>query len=269
MEPLLLWPEGAPLAQGSTDEDCPALFPYLLEGESRAAVIVIPGGGYVMRAEDHEGDAIARWLNSIGISAFRLRYRVSPYRYPSALLDVQRAIRTVRANAERFSVDPNRIGVLGFSAGGHLASTAATLFEEELGVPKDELDRTISARPNLAILCYPVITLKDPYTHEGSRLHLLGENPDPKRVEFLSTENRVTAKTPPTFLWHTAEDGYVPPENSLAFAAALSRHKVPFDLHIYQKGHHGVGLGADIEHTNEWSSACASWLRMQGFASNG
>ncbi|MBB6638219.1 alpha/beta hydrolase [Cohnella thailandensis] len=267
MEELLLWPEGAPLAQGTAPEDRPALFPYLLEGQERAAVIVCPGGGYGMRA-DHEGEPIARWLNTLGISAFVLRYRVAPYQYPSALLDAQRAIRTVRANAERFSVDPNRIGILGFSAGGHLTSAAATLFNEELNVAKDELDAAVSARPDLAILCYPVVTLQSPFTHEGSRSNLLGTNPDPERVVYLSSEERVTAETPPTFLWHTADDGAVPVENSLAFAAALSRHKVPFDLHVYQHGRHGLGLADDQEHTREWTAACASWLKLNGFSGN-
>ncbi|THF79897.1 alpha/beta hydrolase [Cohnella fermenti] len=265
MEELLLWPEGAPLAHGTTDEDRPAIFPYLAEGDNRAAVVVCPGGGYGTRAH-HEGEPIALWLNSLGISAFVLRYRVAPYKYPCALLDAQRAIRTVRANAERFNLDPSRIGILGFSAGGHLTSAAATLYNEETGTPKDELDAAYSARPDLAILCYPVITLKPPYTHGGSRLNLLGADVSPERIEYFSSEERVTPDTPPCFLWHTADDAAVPVENSLAFAAALSRHKVPFDLHVYQHGRHGLGLAEDEEHTREWTEACASWLKLNGFA---
>ncbi|WP_027091290.1 alpha/beta hydrolase [Cohnella thermotolerans] len=260
----LLWPEGAPLANGTTDEDRPALIPYLLEGSGHAAVIVFPGGGYGMRA-DHEGEPIARWLNSIGVSAFVLRYRVAPYGYPCALLDAQRAIRTVRHEAERYGIDPNRIGILGFSAGGHLAATAGTHFDAGRPEAEDEIERR-SSRPDLLILCYPVITMLDSHTHEGSRLNLLGAEPDPNLVELLSNERQVTADTPPTFLWHTSDDGAVPVENSLRFASALREKGVLFDLHVYAHGRHGMGLAEDDDHVKGWTDACASWLRYNGFA---
>lgn len=260
---LLLWPNGAPLAQGTTDEDRPALTPYLLEGSGHPVVIVCPGGGYVMRA-DHEGEPIAQWLNSIGISAFVLRYRVAPYAYPCALLDLQRAIRTVRHDAERFGIDPERIGVLGFSAGGHLVSTAGTRFDEGQPDAEDEIERQ-SSRPDLLMLCYPVISMRDPITHDGSRMYLLGADPDPEQLHRLSNDEQVTEHTPPTFLWHTSDDEAVPVENSLRFATALRSRGVPFDLHVYAHGRHGLGLANDDSHVGGWTGACASWLRLNGF----
>ncbi|MBB6673843.1 alpha/beta hydrolase [Cohnella nanjingensis] len=260
----LLWEQGAPYATGETDEDRPALTPYLLDGTSNAAVIVAPGGGYGMRA-GHEGGPIAEWLNGIGVSAFVLRYRVAPYRHPSPLLDLQRAIRTVRSRAEEFGVDPSRIGILGFSAGGHLVTTAATRYDAGRQDAEDPIER-VSSRPDLLIACYPVVTLQDPHTHEGSRLNLLGPEPDAALTELLSNELQVTADTPPTFLWHTADDAGVPVENSLLFAAALSKHQVPFDLHVYAHGRHGLGLAEADAHVNGWPATCASWLRMVGFA---
>ncbi|MCC3373926.1 alpha/beta hydrolase [Cohnella sp. REN36] len=260
----LLWEAGAPHAAGGTDEDRPALTPYLLDGEGRAAVIVAPGGGYGMRAE-HEGAPIARWLNGLGISAFVLRYRVAPYRHPSPLLDIQRAIRTVRGRAGEWGIDPKRIGILGFSAGGHLVTTAATHYDAGRADAEDPIER-VSCRPDLLIACYPVVTLQDPHTHAGSRSNLLGDEPDAALVELLSNETQVTADTPPTFLWHTSDDGGVPVENSLLFAAALSKHRVPFDLHVYAHGRHGLGLAEADEHVNGWPDTCASWLRTVGFA---
>ncbi|MDO3408663.1 alpha/beta hydrolase [Saccharibacillus sp. CPCC 101409] len=264
MNPVILWPDGAPNAAGTTDEDVPAIEAYLAEGENRAAVIVCPGGGYEFRA-DHEGEPIALWLNTLGISAFVLRYRVAPYRYPSALSDVQRAVRTVRYRAEEFKLDPSRIGVLGFSAGGHLASTAGTLYDAGRPDSEDPIER-LSSRPDLLMLCYPVITLNEPYTHAGSRIALLGADADAKAIESLCSELNVTSDTPPTFLWHTSEDGLVPVENSLLFASALGRKGVPFDLHVYAHGGHGMGMAEGDPHVSHWSGQCASWLRVNGFA---
>ncbi len=264
MNAVILWPDGAPDAAGTTDEDVPAIFPYLVEGGGRAAVIVCPGGGYEFRA-DHEGEPIALWLNTLGISAFVLRYRVAPYRYPSALSDVQRAVRTVRHRAEEFGVDPDRLGVLGFSAGGHLASTAGTLHDAGTADATDPIER-YSSRPDLLMLCYPVITLSEPYTHEGSRTALLGADASPADIDALSSERNVTADTPPTFLWHTSEDGLVPVENSLWFASALGRSGVPFDLHVYALGGHGMGMAGGDEHVRHWTGQCASWLKLNGFA---
>ncbi|MBN2983123.1 MULTISPECIES: alpha/beta hydrolase [Cohnella] len=259
----LLWPEGAPYATGSGDEDRPAIFPYVLEGKGNPAVIVFPGGGYGMRAH-HEGEPIALWLNSIGISAFVLRYRVAPYQYPCAWLDAQRAIRTVRHEADRYGIDSARVGILGFSAGGHLASTAGTQYDAGRPDAEDAVERQ-SSRPDLTILCYPVISMDESITHAGSRLNLLGEDPDPELARKMSSETQVTPDTPPVFLWHTSDDGAVPVENSLAFATALRKQKVPFDLHVYAFGRHGLGLAEDEKHTNGWTGACASWLKLNGF----
>lgn len=260
---ILLWPDGAPLASGETDEDRPALIPYLLEGERRPAVIVCPGGGYVARMP-HESEPIVKWLHSIGISAFILRYRVAPYSYPCALLDAQRAIRTLRHEAAKFRIDPARIGIIGFSAGGHLASAAGTHFDEGQPGAEDSIERQ-SCRPDLQMLCYPVITMRDPHAHAGSRLNLLGPEPDAARIELMSSEEQVTANTPPAFLWHTVEDASVPVENSLLFAAALRKHHVPFDLHVYAHGKHGLGTAESFPHLSGWTTTCASWLKMNGF----
>ncbi|MCI3923797.1 alpha/beta hydrolase [Paenibacillus sp. TRM 82003] len=264
IESFELWPEGAPLALGAEAADRPSLTPYLIEGDRNAAVVVLPGGGYEFLA-DHEGEPIAEWLNGIGVSAFVLRYRVAPYRHPAPLLDAQRAIRLVRSRAAEFGVDPERIGILGFSAGGHLASTAATRFDAGDAASDDPVER-VSCRPDAAVLCYPVVTLKHPHTHPGSRANILGDDPTPELLHSLCNEEQVTADTPPTFLWHTSEDGLVPAENSLLFASALARSGVRFDLHVYALGHHGLGLALDHPDAKGWSPACADWLRRIGFA---
>lgn len=266
MNTLLLWPDGAPGAEGGSDEDCPAITPYLVQGESNAAVVICPGGGYGMRAY-HEGEPVARWLNTLGISAFVLRYRVAPYRYPSALEDAQRAIRTVRQHADHFRIDSRRIGILGFSAGGHLASTAGVLFDKGKPEAEDPIERQ-SSRPDLMILCYPVITMKDEFVHQGSKEALLGLAPEEGLVNLLSSELQTGADTPPVFLWHTSDDEAVPVENSLLFAAALRRHNIPFDLHVYAHGSHGLGLAEEDPHVKGWAGACASWLRIQKFTRN-
>jgi len=263
-ETLLLWPEGAPLATGETDEDRPAITPYLVEGEGNAAFVVCPGGGYGMRA-DHEGEPIALWLNRCGVSAFVLRYRVAPYRHPAPLLDAQRAIRVVRSRSAEFGVDPGRVGILGFSAGGHLAATAGTEYDRGRPDADDPAERR-SCRPDALVLCYPVITFADPHTHAGSRTNLLGADPQPALAAGLCGESRVTPDTPPTFLWHTSDDEAVPVENSLLFAAALRKHGVPFDLHVYASGKHGLGLAEGHDYASGWPKACEDWMRGVGFA---
>lgn len=264
METLLLWPEGAPGALGSSDEDSPAITPYLVEGKHNAAVLICPGGGYGMRAY-HEGEPIAEWLNTLGISAFVLRYRVAPYQYPSALQDAQRALRTIRFRAGEYGIDPGKLGILGFSAGGHLASTTGVSFDRENAGAAEPLDRQ-SSRPDFMILCYPVITMYAAAAHQGSRTNLLGETAEEELVKLLSSELQVTADTPPTFLWHTSDDGSVPVANSLLFAAELERHHIPFDLHVYAHGRHGLGLADEEPHTRTWTEACASWLQLNGYA---
>ncbi|WP_020616112.1 alpha/beta hydrolase [Paenibacillus daejeonensis] len=261
----ILWPEGTPGARGAGLEDTPALTPYLVDGAT-SAVVVCPGGGYGMRAQ-HEGEPIAQWLNSLGITAFVLRYRVAPYPYPHAYQDAQRAIRYVRFHAAVWGLDASKIGLLGFSAGGHLTATAGTRHDEGNPDAADPVDR-VSSRPDLIVLCYPVITMKDPYTHQGSRTNQLGDQPTEEQITLLSNELHVNEQTPPTFLWHTSEDAAVPVENSLSFAAALSRAGVPFDLHVYDHGRHGLGLAAEDSHIANWSQVCGLWLQGRQFGKN-
>jgi acetyl esterase/lipase len=207
----------------------------------------------------YEGHEVADWYNEYGVTGFVLRYRLAPrYKHPSPMQDVQRAIRMVRANAKEFGIDPNRIGVMGFSAGGHLASTAATHFDDGDSASKDPIDR-VSCRPDFAVLAYPVITFGE-FTHTGSRDNLLGKNPDPKLVELMSNEKQVTDKTPPTFLFHTGTDTAVPPENSLLFYAAMRKVKVPAELHVYEEGRHGVGLATKDPTLSTWPECLATWL---------
>jgi acetyl esterase/lipase len=264
-----LWTGDAPGGLGKEAKDIPTLTPYFAPPEKAtgAAIIICPGGGYSMLAP-HEGFHYALWLNEQGIAGFVLKYRLTPdgYRHPSMMQDVQRAIRYVRANAEKWKLNPNKIGVMGSSAGGHLASTALTHFDA--GNPKavDLIDR-VSSRPDLGILCYPVITM-GANTHQGSMHNLLGDNADPKLVEFLSSEKQVTKDTPVIFIFHTFEDAAVKVENTMEFAAALRRNGVPFSLHIYPKGAHGMGLGTaqwDPDHRHIWTYECSLWLKEQGF----
>lgn len=259
-----LWEENTPgLAPGDSP---PTLEPYIIDaplGRSTAAVIVCPGGGYARRA-DHEGRPVAQWLNSLGISAFVLHYRVAPYRHPYPLLDAKRAIRLVRHRASQWNIDPHRIGVLGFSAGGHLAATLATHFDGGDPMAADPIERQ-SSGPDLAILCYPVITLRGPFAHQGSARNLLGEAPDPSLLAALSCDTQVSPETPPAFLWHTADDATVPVENSLTFAGALSRHGVPFALHVFPHGRHGLGLAHEEPDVAQWTALLATWLRSRGF----
>ena len=262
----LLWPSGAPGAQGDEDADKPSLAPYAVaQGRGTGtAVIVCPGGGYGALSMDKEGDQIARWLNSLGVTAFVLKYRLGPkYHHPVELGDAQRAIRTVRAKAAEFRVLPDRIGIMGFSAGGHLASTAGTHFDTGNPAAPDPIDR-VGSRPDFLVLCYPVISFTTPYTHRGSLRNLLGDQPDAKLVESLSNELQVTAQTPPTFLFHTNADTGVPAENSALFYMALRKAGVPAEMHIYERGPHGVGLAQTDEALSTWPARLADWLRMRG-----
>jgi acetyl esterase/lipase len=262
----LLWPQGAPGAVGAEDGDKPTLTIWHPSADRSigCAVVVCPGGGYGHLAVDHEGKQIAEWLNSLGVTAFMLKYRLAPrYRHPAPLNDAQRAIRTVRARAEEFKIDPKRVGIMGFSAGGHLTSTAATHFDDGKADAQDAIEKA-SCRPDFAILCYPVISFTTAYTHAGSKENLLGKDADAKLVESLSNELQVTDRTPPTFLFHTGEDTGVPPENSILFYMALRKAKVPAELHIYEKGPHGVGLAQKDPILSTWSGRCADWLRGRG-----
>ncbi|MCX7795221.1 MAG: alpha/beta hydrolase [bacterium] len=259
-----LWERDIPGYNSSINNgEIPSITPYTLEnGRVNSAIIVCPGGGYVRRAE-HEGEPVALWLNSIGISSFVLNYRVAPYRYPYPLLDIKRAIRVVRFNVDKFHIDPNRIGILGFSAGGHLACMSAVFFDDGDSNSSDPIER-ISSKPNALILCYPVISFLRFY-HKGSMLSLLGEDHPYELREALSCENRVTENTPPTFIWHTADDASVPVENSLLFVEALRRFDIPFELHIFQSGRHGLGLAKGNPYISKWTDLCEIWLRKISF----
>jgi acetyl esterase/lipase len=265
----LLWPDGAPGAKGTDDGDKPTLTIYLPEKEKAtgAAVVIFPGGGYGFLAMDHEGRQIAEWLNSIGVAGFILKYRHrnsgAGYGHPAPLQDAQRAIRMVRSRAGQWGVDPGRIGIIGFSAGGHLASSAGTHFNTRYSEPVDEIDCS-SCRPDFMILMYPVISFTEWYTHKGSRSNLLGENPDADLVENLSNEKQVTPETPPTFLVHADDDNGVPPENSIAFYLALRKAKVPAEMHIYEKGGHGFGPGLGKGACSSWMVRCADWMKGRG-----
>lgn len=244
-------------------DDAPSIEPFLLDGEGPHPVMIIaPGGGYSFRAS-HEAYPVADWLNSIGISAVVLHYRVAPYKHPVPLGDVQRAIRMVRYQFTEWNLDPNRVGILGFSAGGHLASTVGTHFDFGNKSSEDPIDQ-FSCRPDVMVLCYPVITMGES-THEGSKLNLLGENPSAEIIHLLSNELHITEQTPPAFLWHTADDAAVDVENSLLFAAELRRNKVSFDLHVFESGQHGLGLAEDHPEAKAWPVLCEAWLRKRGF----
>jgi acetyl esterase/lipase len=268
-EPVKLWPDGAPGAVGNEPADIPELRIYLPEAEisTGAGIVVCPGGGYGALAMDHEGHQVAKWLNSIGVAGFVLKYRLGQrYKHPTPLQDAQRAMRYVRAHAEEWKVDPDRVGIMGFSAGGHLASTVATHFDAGDANSEDPIERQ-SCRPNFAVLCYPVISFTEAFGHTGSKRNLLGPNPDSQLVENLSNEKQVTGETPPTFLFHTGEDTGVPVENSLAFYQALRKAKVPAELHVYQDGPHGVGLAPGRPGLSTWKDRLADWLKNSGFLS--
>jgi acetyl esterase/lipase len=267
----LLWPDGAPGAKGTDAIDRPKITPYLAPSGTAngAAVIVIPGGGYQVVAADHEGKAVAEWLNTLGVSAFVLQYRLGPrYHHPAPMQDVQRAIRIVRSRAAAWHVDPLRLGVLGFSAGGHLASTAATHFDDGDAAARNPIDR-FSSRPDFAILAYPVITLRPPFAHSGSRENLLGMSPGAALIDSMSNELQVTSRTPPTFLFHTADDDAVPVENSQLFADALRHAGVPVELHVFAHGRHGVGLAPGDPALSQWPVLAAAWIRARGLLQPG
>lgn len=263
---IRLWPEGAPGALGNEDEDCPELKPYLTDkcaaGQRTGAMIICPGGGYLRRTQ-HEGEPVAQWLNRIGISAFVLKYRVAPYRHPYPLSDAQRAIRYIRYHAAHYCVDPERIGMVGFSAGGHLAATAGTRSDEGISDSSDPIDR-MGSRPDLMILCYPVISFGD-YRHQGSVTRLLGSAASQEMCDLLSNEQHVNERTPPAFIWHTSNDATVLVENSLLMAGALSRNKIPFELHTFESGRHGLGLATSHPEAHRWTTLCEAWLRKRQF----
>ena len=263
----LLWPEGAPGAKGNAERDKPTLTICLPDKEKAigTGIVICPGGGYGFVSMDREGLQIANWLNSIGISAFVLDYRQNGrgYQYPAPMQDAQRAMRIVRSRAKEFSIDPERIGIMGFSAGGHLASSIGTHFQKNFYEPKDDLDKA-NCRPDFMILLYPVITMDDSFTHRGSKRSLLGQNPDPNLVESFSNEKQVTSQTPPTFLVHSNEDRTVPVENSIYFYLALRKARVPAEMHIYLKGSHGSAIETRFGPISTWPDRCATWMNLLG-----
>lgn len=263
----LLWPNGAPGAKGGAEADKPSLTVFLpASNPTKTGVVIAPGGGYAMLAIEKEGYAFAKWLNARGVAAFVLKYRLGPeYRHPIELGDAQRAIRMVRANAAGYGVAANHIGMMGFSAGGHLTATAGTHFDAGRADAPDAIDRQ-GSRPDFLVLAYPVITLMTPAAHMGSRSYLLGKAPAPALVRSLSAETQVTKQTPPTFLFATTDDDVVPVMNSVAFYTALVKAGVPAEMHLFQKGAHGVGLAAGMPALSVWSDLLIKWMRERGYA---
>jgi acetyl esterase/lipase/outer membrane protein assembly factor BamB len=276
---ILLWPADHPANQGNEPAYAgtiewmdritrsPAITPFLPEEDRRggAAVVICPGGGYAGLAMEKEGLEVARWMQDRGIAGVVLRYRCGggKNQQPVPLQDAQRAIRTVRASAKQWGVDPHRVGILGFSAGGHLASTAATMFDDGDANADDAVDRQ-SSRPDFAVLVYPVISMVGPAAHGGSRRNLLGDNASDELAAKWSSDQRVTDKTPPTFLVHASDDGGVPVKNSLLFYEALVAHKVPAELHVYEVGGHGFGMLRGDRPADKWPEQLEPWLKAHG-----
>lgn len=268
-ETIPLWPDKAPASHGDGSKDKPRLTTYKAANPTGAAVVVCPGGGYGGLALDHEGKQVAEYLNGLGIHSFVLEYRVTRDRpgplAPAPKLDVLRAVRTVRAKADTYGIDPKKVGLMGFSAGGHLASTGGTHFD--LGDPNaaDPIDR-VSSRPDFLVLGYPVITMETGVGHAGSRINLIGKTPTPEQVAEYSNEKRVTPDTPPTFIFQTDADTGVVAENAVRFYLALRQAKVPAELHVYEKGPHGVGINPKTKAagTDQWKDRLTDWLKLRG-----
>lgn len=266
-----LWPKGAPGAKGAESHDIPTLTPLFpgKRGATGASMIICPGGGYGGLMMGYEGEHFAQWLNAHGIAGFVLKYRLGSkgYRHPIMKNDALRAIRYVRSHAKEWKLDPNKIGILGASAGGHLAATATVHFDLGDTSSGDPIDLS-SSRPDVGVLCYPVISMGE-FTHKGSRKNLLGANPSKELKDELSCELQVKPDGPPCFIFHTVADQAVPVENALLFASALRENDVPFDLHIYQEGPHGIALGSkdyNPKKWHPWTKNCIFWLQQQGFA---
>ena len=262
-----LWVEGAPDAVGNEVADSSTLTIYLPDADKATGtgIVICPGGGYGHLAMDHEGHQVARWLNGLGIAAFILKYRHAPsYRHPTPLRDAQRALRTVRANAGAWGVDEGKLGILGFSAGGHLAASTGIHFDWKDDLASDDIDR-LSARPDFMVLVYPVISMTEDYMHRGSRNNLLGADADESMARLMSHEKQVTAETPPAFLIHTTTDKAVPPENSIHLYLAMRAAGVDSEMHIYEQGPHGFGLAPYDPILSSWPARCVAWMRLKGF----
>ncbi|MCP2006652.1 alpha/beta hydrolase [Duganella violaceipulchra] len=274
---VTLWPDGAPDARPqprppagperldgeqirNVSQPTLTVYPASLDRAARTAVIICPGGGYEFLSFTREGHQYAQWLSSLGVTAFVLKYRLSGYGHPAPLQDVLRAIRLVRSQAAQYGVAPDRIGVMGSSAGGHLAASAATLFDQPAGRGGDALD-AVSARPDFAMLMYPVITMEAPVAHLGSRNALLGAAPSAQLVQLMSVEQQVTARTPPTLLIHSQDDGLVPVENSIRYYQALTRAHVPAEMMLFEHGGHGMAMRAGQGTASNWPQRAEEWLR--------
>jgi len=267
LQVLRLWSGAAPGSQGTAETDIPQMTAYLPRSNATdmTAVIVLPGGGYRALSMNSEGRQVANYLNSMGIAAFVLQYRLGPrYHHPVEIEDAQRALRIVRSHAGEWHIAQNRIGIVGFSAGGHLAATASTRFDSGKPDANDAVDR-VSSRPDFAVLCYPVISMTETWTHQGSKLNLLGEGPAPELAKTMSMENAVTAQTPPTFIFQTNADTTVPAENSVYYYLALRKAGVPAEMHVFENGPHGVGLAMYDPALSEWPKLLNNWLRVHGF----
>jgi acetyl esterase/lipase len=271
-----LWPEGVPGAKAglgpernedgrtaNVSEPTLTVYAPAVDRPNGTAVIIAPGGGYVRLSTQREGEQYATWLSSLGVTTFVLKYRMAEFGHPAPLQDVLRAVRLVRRHAADFHIQPTRIGVMGSSAGGHLAASAGTLFDHPLGRTGAELDK-VSARPDFLMLMYPVITMDDPAAHKGSRKALLGANPGPEALRLMSLEKQVTALTPPTLLIHTQEDQTVPVENSILFYQALTRAKVPAEMYLFEHGSHGMGMRAGLGTASSWPRRAEEWLKERG-----
>lgn len=258
MDKINLWNNSIPF-QSQEDNFVPYMETFLLDTSLPAgAVVILPGGGYGHRAE-HEGKPIAEFFNSKGFHAFVIQYRISPNRHPAPLADVARALRIIRSNAKDWNVKADKIAVCGFSAGGHLTGSIGVHYDL-VQTEADDLAGKVSARPDALILCYPVISAKR-FPHAGSFENLLGKGYSEDMRDLMSLEDQVSETTPPSFLWHTAEDGGVPVENSLQFCSSLSRFNIPFELHVFPKGNHGLGLASAFPEIAVWSELCADWLK--------
>lgn len=273
---LRLWPEGVPGARPGIEaerfvdgrvsrvsEPTLTLYPPSVDRANGSAVIICPGGGYERLAIVREGEQHARWLSSLGVAVFVLKYRMREFGHPAPLQDVLRAVRLVRSQAAQYGVRPERIGVMGSSAGGHLAASAGTLFDHPLGRTGNALD-AVSARPDFLMLMYPVIALDGPAAHLGSRNALLGATPTAADIELMSVARQVTQRTPPTLLIHTQADAAVPVENSILFYQALTRAKVPAEMYLFEHGAHGMGMRTGLGTTSAWPARAEEWLRARG-----
>jgi acetyl esterase/lipase len=262
-----LWTDHAPGAAGDEDLDKPSLTIYMPPNTTgpMTAVIIAPGGAYARLSMNLEGRAPANFFNSMGVAAFVLKYRLGPrYHHPVEMSDAQRAIRMVRARAMEWHIAPDHIGIMGFSAGGHLAATVSTHFASGNTSAADPIDR-LSSRPDFAILCYPVISMTEAWTHQGSKTNLLGEHPADELARGMSTETQVTAQTPPTFIYQTSADTTVPAENAVAYYLALRKAGVAAEMHIFRNGPHGTGLGMTDPALSEWPRLLMNWMRVSGF----